>query len=346
MVAIPPRPEQQIINRVYAAIEAEKSSTDLYLGRLGSSFIGEECIRQVWLDWRGFAREGFEGRMLRLFETGHLQEERIVADLRRAGFAVWDKQEDGRQFEFIDETGHFISKVDGVIKNVPDSDTPHVLEVKTHNKNSFSGVAKKGIQESKPLHYAQVQISMALGGFTRALYVAVCKDDEQFYVERVKEDKETQQHLHVVSHSHNSLSFSRPYLNEFQTCDLYHKAFDCEESSRSFFDEVSTGNNIFADLLAISVYYFGTKYVSPNKEFAAELCTKHKAILEETFITCSKIISYARGLYFENIKNEPSTAAKWYKLAKQEGFESKYIILTDHLKNSTMIKTNLIVTDK
>ena len=195
MVAIPPRPEQQIINRVYAAIEAEKSSTDLYLGRLGSSFIGEECIRQVWLDWRGFAREGFEGRMLRLFETGHLQEERIVADLRRAGFAVWDKHEDGRQFEFIDETGHFISKVDGVIKDVPDCGTPHVLEVKTHNKNSFSGVVKKGIQESKPLHYAQVQISMALGGFTRALYVAVCKDDEQFYVERVKEDKETQKKL-------------------------------------------------------------------------------------------------------------------------------------------------------
>jgi NAD+--asparagine ADP-ribosyltransferase len=133
--------------------------------------------------------------MLRLFETGHLQEERIVADLRRAGFAVWDKQEDGRQFEFIDETGHFITKVDGVIKDVPECDTPHVLEVKTHNKNSFSGVVKKGIQESKPLHYAQVQISMALGGFTRALYVAVCKDDEQFYVERVKEDKETQKKL-------------------------------------------------------------------------------------------------------------------------------------------------------
>jgi hypothetical protein len=196
MVAIPPKPEQDIINRVYSAIEKEKSSTDLYLGRLGSSFIGEECIRQIWLDWRGFAREGFGGRMLRLFETGHLQEERIVDDLRRAGLAVWEKQEDGKQFEFIDETGHFITKMDGVVKGVPESEkTPHVLEVKTHNQNSFSGVVKKGIQDSKPLHYAQVQISMALGGFTRALYVAVCKNDEQFYVERVKEDKEEQEKL-------------------------------------------------------------------------------------------------------------------------------------------------------
>lgn len=195
MVAIPPKPEQQIINRVYAAIQKERADPDLYLGRLGSSFIGEECIRQIWLDWRGFAREQFEGRMLRLFETGHLQEARIVEDLRRAGFAVWDKREDGRQFEFTDESGHFITKVDGVIKDVPESDKPHVLEVKTHNKNSFSSLVKKGVQEAKPTHYSQMQISMALGGFTRALYVAVCKDDEQFYVERVKEDKAEQEKL-------------------------------------------------------------------------------------------------------------------------------------------------------
>ena len=36
---------------------------------------------------------------------------------------------------------------------------------------------------------------MALGGFSRALYVAVCKDDEQFYVERIREDAATQTRL-------------------------------------------------------------------------------------------------------------------------------------------------------
>lgn len=195
MVAIPPKPEQQIVNRVYAAIQKERADSELYLGRLGSSFIGEECVRQIWLDWRGFAREPFDGRMLRLFETGHLQEARIVEDLRRAGFAVWDKREDGRQFEYTDASGHFITKVDGIIKDVPESDKPHVLEIKTHNKNSFTTLVKKGVQEAKPLHYSQMQISMALGGFTRALYVAVCKDDEQLYVERIKADPAEQQKL-------------------------------------------------------------------------------------------------------------------------------------------------------
>jgi len=197
MAAIPPKPEQQIIDRVYSAYEREKSaaSPDMYLGRLGSSFIGEECVRNIWLEWRGFARKQFPGRMLRLFETGHHQESRVVSDLRRAGFATWDKTETGEQYEWRDETGHFVTKIDGIIKGVPESDKPHLLEIKTHNKNSFSTLTKKGVQEAKPLHYAQMQISMALGGFSRGLYVSVCKDDEQLHVERVREDPATQQQL-------------------------------------------------------------------------------------------------------------------------------------------------------
>ena len=195
MVAIPPRPEQQIINRIYAAFEKSNVKPEIYLGRIGSSFIGEECIRQIWLDWRGFDRGQFEGRMLRLFETGHLQEARVVDDLRRAGFSVWDKQEDGKQYEYVDESGHFITKVDGIIKDVPESNKPHILEIKTHNKNSFNNLLKKGVQYAKPSHYSQMQISMALSGLTRALYVSVCKDDEQYYVERVKEDTVEQNKL-------------------------------------------------------------------------------------------------------------------------------------------------------
>ena len=144
MVAFPPRPEQQVIDRIYSAIQKEKADTSLYLGRLGSSFIGEECVRQIWLGWRGFARESFDGRMLRLFETGHLQEARIVEDLRRAGLAVWDKQESGNQYEYADDSGHLITKIDGIIKDVPDCEkTPHLLEIKTHNKNSFSALTKR-----------------------------------------------------------------------------------------------------------------------------------------------------------------------------------------------------------
>jgi hypothetical protein len=190
MVALPPRPAQVIINRIYTVYETKEAEKEFYLGRLGASFLGEECARKTWLSWRAYAKSQFDGRMLRLFGTGHWQEDRIIADLRAAGLVVFDRDTaTGEQIQFIDDTGHFIVKLDGVVKNVPESEkTPHVLEIKTHNKNSFSGVEKHGVQKSKPEHYVQVQAGMMMSGLTRGLYVALCKDNEQFYVERIKSD--------------------------------------------------------------------------------------------------------------------------------------------------------------
>jgi len=198
MVALPPRPTQVIIDRIYRAYEQAEAAENpgMYLGRIGSSFLGEACIRKGWLGWRGYSRETFEGRMLRLFGTGHWQEARIVDDLRKAGFEVFDKQEDGSQFAFGDSTGHFVTKMDGVIKGVPDSEkTPHALEIKTHNKASFEQLVKKGVEYSKPVHWGQVLSTMEFSKLTRTIYVGVCKDDERIYVERIKEDKPAQKKL-------------------------------------------------------------------------------------------------------------------------------------------------------
>lgn len=193
MAAIPPRPEQEIIDRVYKSYEAAESD-ELYLGRLGASSIGEDCLRAVWLKWRAYQKAAFSGRMLRLFGTGHWQEARVVVDLKNAGLQVWEVDPStGQQVEYTDPTGHFIVKLDGVVKGVPGCvEKAHTLEIKTHNKNSFSGVQKHGVAKSKPTHEVQMQAGMWLSGMSRCLYVSVCKDDEQFYVERVKEDKPTQ----------------------------------------------------------------------------------------------------------------------------------------------------------
>ena len=201
MVALPKRPEQQIIDRIYKHYEDREAAENaarggIYLGRLGASSIGEECPRKLWLDWRGYARVGFAGRMLRLFGTGHWQEDRVVADLKAAGLQVWEKRADGSQFEFTDPTGHLVCKVDGVVKGVPESaEKAHVLEVKTHNQTSFNAVVKHGVQKSKPLHYVQMQTGMWLSEITRALYVSVCKNDEQYEIQRIKTDREVQKEV-------------------------------------------------------------------------------------------------------------------------------------------------------
>jgi hypothetical protein len=194
MVAIPKSIEQRLIEKIYGTYETIERDRGYYLGRLGASFLGEECLRKTWLSWRAYSRGGFNGRMLRLFATGHSQEERIVADLRDAGLSVWDRDEKtGEQLEFVDKTGHFIVKLDGVVKSIPEvEEIPHVLEIKTHNKSSFSSLLKKGLVDAKPEHYVQLQAGMMMSGLSDGLYVALCKDDEQFYIERVQADEAVQ----------------------------------------------------------------------------------------------------------------------------------------------------------
>ena len=73
--------------------------------------------------------------------------------------------------------------------------TWHVLEFKTHSVKSFNDLMAKKVRESKPLHFAQMQTYMHLMGLTRAMYLAVCKDTDDVYVERVEADPDFAQGL-------------------------------------------------------------------------------------------------------------------------------------------------------
>lgn len=134
--------------------------------------------------------------MLRLFQTGHLQEERIQEDLKNAGFQVWTHQEDGNQFTYTDDTGHFVAKLDGVIKGVIGAEkTPHDLEIKTHSLKSYDEVKKKGVEKAKPVHFYQMQAGMLYSKLSRALYVALCKNDEDYHIERIRPDSAVREEI-------------------------------------------------------------------------------------------------------------------------------------------------------
>lgn len=186
-----PRGEDELVRRIYAAYEREEvTARPARLSRLGASTIGEECLRKLFFSWRGYIREEFEGRVLRLFQTGHREEDRIIADLRAAGLSVWDRDETtGEQFTYTDETGHFVAKLDGVVRGVPGAEKkPHTLEIKTHSEKSFNAVSREGLRATKILHYAQMQAGMWLSGLERGLYVALNKNNETYYIERVYVD--------------------------------------------------------------------------------------------------------------------------------------------------------------
>ena len=173
------------IQKIWAAREAEQKPS--YRQHLGASLIGRACERSIWLTWRWVTIERHSGRLLRLFETGHLAEARIVDDLRCTGATVYDHDiETGQQFNLRDESGHFGGSMDGVaVGIVEEPEIWHVLEFKTHNQKSFDKLKKDGVKVSKPEHYAQMQTYMMLSGMSHAVYLAVCKNDDDLYFERV-----------------------------------------------------------------------------------------------------------------------------------------------------------------
>ena len=175
---------------VAAAIYATYERANRTAGRrphLGASLIGGHCTRAIWYTFRWASPAKFTGRTLRLFETGKREEGRIITDLRNAGMVV--HAEDAvthRQFSFTDHGGHFSGSIDAAIFNVPDAEkTWHVGEFKTHNAKSFAELKAKHVQASKPQHLAQMMCYCGWSGMTRALYVAVCKDNDEIYTERI-----------------------------------------------------------------------------------------------------------------------------------------------------------------
>lgn len=180
-----PQPDNNLSTLIYKAIK--ESHNDGVRYHLGASEIGHPCRRWLWLSFRWALKSDFDGRILRLFRRGQDEELPVLNDLRLAGCKI--KETNGKQ-DYVSIIPHHGGSMDGVIlSGVPEAPKkPHVLEIKTHSLKSFNDLEKHGVKKSKPLHYAQMQTYMKGTDIDRALYFAVCKDDDRIYTERVKYD--------------------------------------------------------------------------------------------------------------------------------------------------------------
>ena len=158
---------------------------------LGASQIGAPCPKALWYGFRWVKKSSFNGRMLRLFETGQLAESRFVEELRWIGCEVTEGPEQGKQWRVSELGGHFGGSMDGAVVGLPsDPETWHCVEFKTHGEKSFKDLISKGVQVSKPQHYAQMQVYMSLTGMTKALYMAVNKNTDDLHTEIIDADPE------------------------------------------------------------------------------------------------------------------------------------------------------------
>lgn len=188
--------ESPTVTAIYSWWENKLEHPRAYLG---GSVIGQECERRLWYSWRWCQPPGqeFDGRMRRLFDRGHREEETFVRELRGIGCQVHDVDPStGQQFRFKAVDGHFGGGIDGVVLGVPEAPkTWHLVEMKTHNERSFTALLKEGVAKAKPEHEAQMQVYMHLAGLTRALYLAVNKNDDSLHAERVRYDEAAAERL-------------------------------------------------------------------------------------------------------------------------------------------------------
>ena len=173
--------------------KAHEARPDRPRPHMGASMLGSICERKMWLSFRWAVQPKFPGRILRLFRRGHQEEPNIIKDLRAIGIVVKPLNAQ----EGVDFGCHVSGSIDAIIESgVPEAPNKrHIGEFKTHSLKSFNDVEAKGVEKSKPEHYAQMQVYMHGTGIDRALYVAVCKDNDRIYTERVRYDKEVAEKL-------------------------------------------------------------------------------------------------------------------------------------------------------
>lgn len=183
----------QIAEVTLNAIEqkVEEAHKEKFRTHLGASILGRPCPRAIWYSFRWAKPATFEGRMLRLFDRGNLEEERFISYLKLIGCKVWDTDEKGKQYKIYFCKGHGGGSLDGVAIGICElpKGTPCLTEFKTHNEKSFNLLQKKGLLESKFEHYVQMQLYMDGYKLEYGLYMSVNKNTDELYLEIIKRNK-------------------------------------------------------------------------------------------------------------------------------------------------------------
>ena len=161
---------------------------------LGASRLGAACERALQYEFAKAPIDSgrrLEGRMLRIFERGHVMEDSMVAWLRAAGFDLRTRKADGDQFGFSAADGRLKGHVDGVIVAGPEGFAyPALWENKCLGNKSWRDLDKHKLAVSKPVYAAQVAIYQAYLELHEhpAIFTAINADTMEIYTELVPFD--------------------------------------------------------------------------------------------------------------------------------------------------------------
>lgn len=172
----------QLVQAIDTAWADNQKSGHRY--HLGASIIGKACARQVWYTFWWWHATRHTGRILRLFNRGHREEQHAADNLRRMGAQVELGDQYGNQVRFSKLWGLFGGERDGAISGLDayGLNGTGLLEFKTHGSKSFKNLVNKGLISAKPEHHIQMQLYMSWSGFEWGIYYAVNKDTDELYL--------------------------------------------------------------------------------------------------------------------------------------------------------------------
>lgn len=213
--------------------DAYRGSDHPFRSHLGASMLGQKCGRQIWYNFRWTKRPTFSGRILRLFNRGHLEEARFIACLLTMGCEVYQQDDKGKQFKISWAGGHAGGSTDGVVIGLPElpPGTAALCEFKTHADKSFTKLVKEGVKESKPEHYTQMQLYMRKKGLGIGLYGAVNKNNDDLYWELIPLDIE---HAEQYLERGEKLVFLRTPPERISTTPAWFECSWCDYKKQCF----------------------------------------------------------------------------------------------------------------
>ena len=98
MAAVLKKSQHDTVGRIFKIYEEKADQAPR--PHLGASELGHSCERHLWLSFRWAKKPEFSGKILRLFESGNREEPRLIENLRDIGVEVWDRDEEGKQFQY------------------------------------------------------------------------------------------------------------------------------------------------------------------------------------------------------------------------------------------------------
>lgn len=208
---------QAVCKNDIAKVQTEQNKRD-HRTYYGASQLGKQCDREMFLNYRkagdlmdvdamDVVDTEVAGAKMRLFDRGHLEEDRFIQRIEPFFDKVWPVDPDsGKQWEVVNHEGMFKGHMDGKAFNLTINGVKYegkfLLEFKTHGTKSFDKLAGtkrpdktrpwgKKLKDVKADHYSQIQAYMFHDPeLVGCLYLGVYKDTDEWYVEFIERDTE------------------------------------------------------------------------------------------------------------------------------------------------------------